>query len=156
MIYVVERTEGQYEDRFSLPVAAFRSKEDAEAYCEEENKYYDDLEKKYIILTDEGSAFKYDALNDKAFDTYLKDVAPDLHEAYEELDKCQYNEDDFDWSLFDDYQSQFDNDEKLKMKYYEKIGLTDEEVINMGIIDEYRELYDGIPYFNVSREIELK
>ena len=43
-----------------------------------------------------------------------------------------------------------------KIKYYEKIGLTDEEAINMGVIDEYRELYDGIPYFSVSREIELK
>jgi len=151
-IFIVEETTGQYEDRFTRPVKAFRSEKEAKTYCDEQNKYYDELSNMYTDLTDPSSTFNAANIKEKAFNSYLKDVAPDLVEQYERLSIGKIC---FDWKSYAEYETNFDCDQATKEKYYKKIGLTDDDIKKMKIIEEYEDLYYGIPYFSVSREIEL-
>lgn len=152
-IFIVEETTGEYEDRFTRPVKAFRSEEDANAYCNEQQKYYDELSDKYTELTDPKSAFNADALNEKAYHAYLKDIAPDLSEQYEKLG-CNANDKSFDWERYYSYEySFFDLD--TRKKYYKKIGMSEKDIENMEVIDEYNELFCGIPRYTVTRGIDL-
>lgn len=151
-IFIVEETTGQYEDRITTCVKAFRSEKEAKTYCDEHNKYYEELSDMYTDLTDPSSTFNADNIKEKAFHAYLKDVAPELVEQYERLSVGKL---DFDWNSYEDYETNFDCDQEIKEKYYKKIELTDDEIKKMKIIEEYEDLYDGIPYFSVSCGIDL-
>lgn len=153
-IFIVEETTGEYEDRFTRPVKAFRSEEDANAYCNEQQKYYDELSDKYTELTDPKSEFNADALNEKAYQAYLKDVAPDLLEHYEKLGS-NANDRSFDWERYYKYESSFLGNSDTRKKYYKKIGMSEKDIENMEIIDEYNELFCGIPRYTVTRGIDL-
>lgn len=152
-IFIVEETTGQYENMFTRPVKAYRSEKEAKTYCDEQNKYYEELSDMYTDLTDPSSTFNADNIKEKAFHAYLKDVNPHLIEQYERLSVGNF---DFDWKSYDDYETNFDCDQEIKEKYYKKIGLSDDDIKKIKIIEEYEDLYDGIPYFSVSREIDLQ
>ena len=76
-IYIVMESCGQYEDRFESPVKAFTDKNKAEAFVEEKQKYYDELDEKY-------SAIDIDIQEKmtQLFNRYLKDTDKEMYDAY--------------------------------------------------------------------------
>lgn len=159
-IYIVEQSEGQYEDHHSWPIKAFCSKEAAEKFANDKQKVYEKLEIEFQSIN-----IDIQELKDKVFAEYLKEVNFTLLTEYETtlkiLDELHAKDDystqpDFDWDKYYSMQSDFEENKKLFNKYANKCGLSKKELHWLKVDKKYRALWDGIPFFHVSHNpIEL-
>lgn len=152
-IYIVMESCGQYEDRFESPVKAFTDKNKAEAFVEEKQKYYDELDEKY-------SAIDIDIQEKmtQLFNRYLKDTDKEMYDAYLKAIDLDVEAKNFNWDEYYEKESDFHDNSELVNKYMDICKLTDDERNAIAVYKEYEDNnYDGLPYFYVShKELELE
>lgn len=148
-IYIVMKSTGEYEDSFDAPFKAFTDKDKADAFVDEKQKYYDDLEEKYRAID-----FDVQEKMRELFDRYLQDTHKNLFEAYKKaMDAEQYDE-SFNWDAFYDMESDFCDNSELVNRYMDICGLSDNERNAILVNKEYRDNYeDGMPFFYVSHHV---
>ncbi len=145
-IYVVMKSVGQYEDRFETQEKAFSSKEKADSYIKQHRDYYDELSKKYDNIE-----INVDDKKEEAFHLYLKETNTQLYDVIMKAinNNDYYNsQDNENWDAYYEIRDAYEDNKKLVSEYLHKIGLTDSELEQIKVYDEYQNTYyDGLPYY---------
>lgn len=145
-IYVVMKSVGQYEDRFETQEKAFLSKEKADFYVKEHQDYYEELSEKYDNIE-----INVDDKKEEAFHLYLKETNTQLYDVIMKAinNNDYYNsQDNENWDAYYEIRDVYEDNKKLVSEYLHKIGLTDSELEQIKVYDEYQNTYyDGLPYY---------
>jgi hypothetical protein len=153
-IWIVESIVGQYEDKVITPEKAFVSKDKAEKYADEQNRYFEELHRKY-----KNSDIDGEDILQKIFNKYLEDTDKEFYDAYVEADNDTTGEILFEWDDYYDKELEFTDNKELVSKYKDICQIEGKELEALEIFYEWQEKcsYDSdVPYFFVSsREIEI-
>ena len=144
-MYVVLKTEGQYEDTYTCPFKIFSSLEKAEAFAKEQNEYYNNLDKKYQEFGYNGSS-----IYNKLFDKYLETTNKELYDKTKNLNE----EHNVNWEDYYDLLNDFIDNKELIEKYSNICELSDKEKETIEVYEQWNRIQDcgTMPYFHVNMQ----
>lgn len=144
-MYVVLKTEGQYEDTYTYPFKIFSSLEKAEAFAKEQNEYYDNLDKKYQEFGYNGSS-----IYNKLFDKYLETTNKELYDKTKNLNE----EHNVNWEDYYDLLNDFIDNKELIEEYSNICELSDKERETIEVYEQWNRIQDcgTMPYFHVNMQ----